>query len=196
MNGQQAVRLIDQFLEQYQQRKLNDLESIVMLHIWEGTTYQKIADQLSYDLDYIKQVASRLWKMLSKLLGESINKTNIKSALERYQESTPISDHQLSAKPLNNSDFHNKETSFKALETWVISDRCQSIAFFESEKNNESPHALSLNQEAQRKIESLIWQSLNQPIAPDMLVNKILSALNISNSEENPINCLIVNCYF
>jgi hypothetical protein len=166
------------------------------LHIWEGNTYQKIADQLSYELDYIKQVASRLWKALSKLLGESINKTNIKSALERCQELTPISGHQLFTEPLSAPDFNNKETTAKALETWVISDHCQSIAFFNSGKNNESPQALPLNQPAQSKIESLIWQSLNQPITPDLLVNEILSALSINNSEGNPINCLIVNCYF
>jgi hypothetical protein len=200
MDGQQAVKLIDRLLEQDQQRKLNDLESIVMLHIWEGMTYQKIADQLSYELDYIKQVACRMWKVLSKLLGESISKINIKSVLERHQESTPISEHLLSAEPLNKPNFHDKiplpETSVKALETWVISDRCQSIAFFDAEKNNESPHTLSLNQQAQSQIESLIWQSLNQPITPDMLVNEILSALSMNNSEANPINCLIVNCYF
>jgi hypothetical protein len=196
MDGQQAVRLIDRLLEQHQQRKLNDLESIVMLHIWEGTTYQKVADQLSYELDYIKQIAARLWKILSKLLGESISKINIKSVLERYQESIPIADQQLSAAPLNIPDINHPETNVKALETWVISDRCQSIAFFDSKKITESPPAMSLNQQAQSKIESLIWQSLNQPITPDLLVNEILSALSINNSEGNPINCLIVNCYF
>jgi hypothetical protein len=196
MDGQQAVRLIDQLLAQHQQRKLNDLESIVMLHIWEGNTYQKIADQLSYELDYIKQVASRLWKALSEMLGESINKTNIKSALERYQEFISISEHQIFTEPLYAPNVNNKETNVKALETWVISDRCQSIAFFNSEKNNEIPRSLSLNQQAPSKIESLIWQSLNQPITPDLLVNEILSVLSISNSEGNPINCLIVNCYF
>jgi hypothetical protein len=196
MDGQQAVRLIDRLLEQHQQRKLNDLESIVMLYIWEGTTYPKIADQLSYELDYIKQIAARLWKILSKLLGESISKINIKSVLERYQESTPIADQQLSAAPLNTPDINHPETNVKALETWVISDRCQSIAFFDPEQTNQSPPVLSPNHQAQSKIESLIWQSLNQPVTPDLLVNKILSALSMNNSDENPINCLIVNCYF
>lgn len=200
MEGQQAVRLIDRLLEQHQQRKLNDLESIVMLQIWEGTTYQKIADQLSYELDYIKQIACRIWKVLSQLLEESINKTNIKSVLERHQESTPISDYQLPSEPLNTTSFHDKtliqETNVKALETWVISDRCQSIAFFDSRETNESPRERPLHQQIPSKIESLIWQSLNQPITPDMLVNDILLALKISNTEENPINCLIVNCYF
>ena len=196
MDGQQAVRLIDRLLDQNQQRKLNDLESIVMLRIWEGNTYQKIADQLSYELDYIKQIACRLWKMLSKLLGEIINKTNIKSVLERCQESTPTSDQQIFSEPPAIVHASAKETNVKSLESWIISDRCQSIAFFDSGETKEIPRSLPLNQHTQSKIESLIWQSLNQPITPDGLVNEILSALKISNSDGNPINCLIVNCYF
>ncbi len=196
MNGQQAVRLIDRLLDQKQHRKLNDLESIVMLHIWEGKTYQKIADQLSYELDYIKQVACRLWRSFSELLGESISKTNIKSVLERYQELIPVLDHQVFSEPTNISHFYERETSIKSLETWVISDRCQSVAFFDSGKTNKTLHSLQLNQQVQGKIESLLWQSSHQPITPDMLVNEILSTLTVSSPEDYPINCLIVNCYF
>lgn len=196
MNGQQAVRLIDRLLDQKQHRKLNDLESIVMLHIWEGKTYQKIADQLSYELDYIKQVACRLWRSLSKLLGESISKTNIKSVLERYQESIPVPDYQVSSEPTDISHFYKQATSIKSLETWIINDRCQSIAFFDSGKTDRAPHSLQLNQQIQGKIESLLWQSSTQPITLDVLVNEIVSALTVNNPENNSINCLIVNCYF
>jgi hypothetical protein len=91
MNGQQAVRLIDRLLDRGQQRKLNDIQSTIVLQIWEGNTYRSIADRLSYDLDYIKQIAARLWKILSQLLSENICKSNIKSVLERCQESIPVS---------------------------------------------------------------------------------------------------------
>ncbi len=90
MDAQQAVGFIDRLLDREQQRKLNDLESTIVLQVWEGNTYQAIGDRLSYETDYIKQVAARLWKLLSKILGENICKGNIRSALERCQSSIAI----------------------------------------------------------------------------------------------------------
>jgi DNA-directed RNA polymerase specialized sigma24 family protein len=97
MIGNQAVQLIDRLLEQGQQRKLNDLESTIVLQTWDGSTYREIADRVGYEEDYIKHVAARLWKSLSKLVGEKVSKSNIKAVLRRYRESTrsPIGLNQL-----------------------------------------------------------------------------------------------------
>ncbi|MCY7336696.1 MAG: hypothetical protein LH613_10865, partial [Chamaesiphon sp.] len=83
MTGHQAIRSLDRLLDRAQHRKLNDLESTIVLQTWSGSTYRSIATRTTYDLDYIKQIAARLWKLLSKLLGESISKINIRSVLER-----------------------------------------------------------------------------------------------------------------
>ncbi|WP_310487941.1 hypothetical protein [Chamaesiphon sp. VAR_69_metabat_338] len=124
MNAQQAVRFIDRLLDRAQHRKLNDLESAIVLQIWEYNTYKSIAELLSYETDYIKQVAARLWKLLSKLLGENICKGNIRSALERYQASiTVIADYEPIAIELDD----RLKTALKVSETLMISDRRQSI---------------------------------------------------------------------
>ena len=90
MTGQQAIRSIDRLLDRSEHRKLNDLESTIVLQIWEGSTYRSISTSCSYDLDYIKQIAARLWKLFSKLLGENICKSNIRSVLERYSDEIPF----------------------------------------------------------------------------------------------------------
>jgi hypothetical protein len=201
MNGQQAVILIDRLLDRSQAQKLNDIQSTIVLQTWEGNTYRSIADRLSYDLDYIKQIAARLWKSLSGLLGETICKSNIRSVLERCQESIPIADRR---EPLlgkrycgnNFADCNDTAIELPTAETWMISDRMTTIAFLYSGKNTTMPQSLKLDLQAQGEIQSLIWQNLHDPVTPNILINEILSVLTVRNSLETAVNCLIVNCYF
>lgn len=195
MTGQQAVRLIDRLLSQAQQHKLNDLQSTIVVETWDGHTYRSIADRLSYDLDYIKQIAARLWKSCSRLLGENICKSNIKSVLERHQESMPIA--------LSCAD--EAEPEIPSIKTWVtsesseerLSDRISTIAFLCAAETNKVPQSLKLDLlQIQCEIESLIWQNSHQPITPNVLMNEILNALTVINLGGNSINCLIVNCYY
>jgi hypothetical protein len=188
LNGQQAVKLIDRLLAQAQQPKLNDLQSTIVLETWDGHTYRSIADRLSYDLDYIKQIAARLWKSLSRLLGENICKGNIRSVLERCQEAMPRSSGEnLSAKI---------EPDLQTIETWIVSDRCHAVAFLCSAENPKIPQSPKLDLQIQSEIESLIWSNLHQSVAPTVLINEILAVLTIRNLEKNAVNCLVVNCYF
>ena len=184
LDGQQAVRLIDRVLAQSQHQKLNDLQSTILLGIWVGSTYRSIADRTSYDLDYIKQIAAKLWKLLSPLLGDNICKSNIKSALERYQESIDIVERSPS------------EIDIKSLETWMISDRLTTVTFLRSALNHQPTQVLKLDLQAQDRIESLIWQNLDHPNTSNLLMNEVLAAIAIESLDQNPINCLIVNCYF
>ncbi|NJR31847.1 MAG: hypothetical protein HC778_01890 [Chamaesiphon sp. CSU_1_12] len=216
MTGQQAIRSIDRLLDRSQHRKLNDLESTIVLQIWEGDTYRSIASRYSYDLDYIKQIAARLWKVLSKLLGENICKSNIKSVLERYHESQPSATPVLSLvaekeTPLlfaggsaNVLDRDSAaETGLDNIQTWMISDRRTTIAFVSSTAPNETsrikfdtPAASICQQQIQSQIQSLIWQNLSESANSTVLIDEILSVLTVKNSAENAINCLIVNYYF
>jgi hypothetical protein len=193
MTGQQAVRLIDQFLSQAQQHTLNDLQSTIVLQTWDGSTYRSIADRLAYDLDYIKQISARLWKLLSKLLGENICKSNIKSVLERHQASMPIADWH---EPTEIVCDDGAERELQTIETWMISDRMTTIAFLCSTDTTKTPQFLKLDLlQIQGEIESLIWQNLHQSLTPNVLMTEIFSVLKIGNLSKNSIDCLIVNCY-
>ena len=47
-------------------------------------TYNQIAQEFQYSESYIKQtVAPQLWKLLSEVLGEKVNKNNVRTVLER-----------------------------------------------------------------------------------------------------------------
>ncbi len=65
---------------------LSDLQICVLRQSWQSQrkTYDQIAEELGYSSSYIKQgVAPKLWKLLSEVLEENVNKTNIHAVLER-----------------------------------------------------------------------------------------------------------------
>jgi predicted enzyme involved in methoxymalonyl-ACP biosynthesis len=185
LDGEQAVRSIDRLLSRAKQQHLNDLQSTIVLETWAGSTYRSIADRLSYDIDYIKQTAARLWKSCSRLLGENICKSNFKSALARYQESV---------QPSNWDDLNEEiKTDLQTIETWMISDR-MTIMSISRTGNYQKLESSKIDPQAQSEIESLICQNLYSPVNPIVFVNEVVATLTLNNPE-NPINCLIINCY-
>ena len=59
----------------------------------ERKTYEQLAAQCGYSKNYVSQdVAPKLWRLLSKILGEKTTKSNIRSLLERKMSDSPPSD--------------------------------------------------------------------------------------------------------
>lgn len=199
MTGHQAIRSIDRLLDRSQHRKLNDLESTIVLQTWSGSTYRSIATRTTYDLDYIKQIAARLWKLLSKLLGESISKINIRSVLERHQKSLVTEGYIDDGERILRS--YELPSSLSNTNNLTIGDRRIAFAFISSDRPIQSPEIDSpadrLSQRQIREnIQSLIFQKLSKPVASNFLVDEIFSVLTVKNPDVNSVNCLIVNCYF
>ncbi|MEC4818990.1 MAG: AAA-like domain-containing protein, partial [Scytonema sp. PMC 1069.18] len=82
MNIDEALVVLDIFLE----KRLNDLQEFVFRKSWEGQTYQEMAESASYDANYVKDVGSKLWKLLSQTLEEEVTKSNFRSVLRRRAE--------------------------------------------------------------------------------------------------------------
>jgi hypothetical protein len=188
LDGKQAIRLIDRLRSQSQQPKLNDLQSTIVVETWAGNTYRSIADRLSYDIDYIKQIAAKLWRSCSRLLGENICKSNLKSVLERHHESMhPSIGAELS---------EEVEADLQTIETWMISDRITTMSISCTGDDYQKAGSAKIYLQSQQELESLIYQNLYQPVNPHIFINQVLAALATKNSAKNSINCLIVNCYF
>jgi hypothetical protein len=188
LDGKQAVGLIDRLRSQSQQPKLNDLQSTIVVETWAGNTYRSIADRLSYDIDYIKQIAAKLWRSCSRLLGENICKSNLKSVLERHHESMyPSSWDDLS---------EEVEADLQTIKTWMISDRITTMSISSPGDDYQKVGSAKIDLQSQQELESLIYQNLYQPVNPNIFVNEVLAALTLRSPEKSSINCLIINCYF
>ncbi|MEZ2236129.1 NB-ARC domain-containing protein [Microcoleus sp.] len=63
-------------------KHFDSLQRCILKEVWEGERYPKIAKKCNRSEDHIKQVARKLWKMLSEILGEDIKQSNVRSILE------------------------------------------------------------------------------------------------------------------
>jgi AAA-like domain len=82
MSPEEALVILEAVL---QPKCLSDLQQTVFCQAWLGQSYEEIAEGLSYDSSYIRDVGSQLWLFLSKVLGEKVTKKNVHTALRRYQ---------------------------------------------------------------------------------------------------------------
>ncbi|MDZ8186752.1 MAG: AAA-like domain-containing protein [Nostoc sp. ChiSLP02] len=88
MNIEEALVFLDTFLE----HGLSDVQEIIFRKAWEGQTYPDIAESCGYDANYIKDVGSKLWKLLSQAFGEEVTKSNFRSVLRRRTQSHILSE--------------------------------------------------------------------------------------------------------
>lgn len=79
-----ALELADSLVYRATGRHLNDLQKAILQQVWQGRKYPDIAHHAGYTEGHIKDVASHLWRLLSKALGEKVTKATLKSALERH----------------------------------------------------------------------------------------------------------------
>ncbi len=73
---------------------LSDLQQAMLRESWswQRQSYDQIADTYGYSPTYLKHdIGPKLWKLLSEILGEKVNKTNFRAAIERrfLVEGTP-----------------------------------------------------------------------------------------------------------
>jgi AAA-like domain len=85
MNFEEGLKILDTAIFRKTNRHLKDVEIIVLQGSWQGMNYDEIANNQGYAAKYLRQdVGFKLWKLLSEALGEEVNKTNFRSAIERY----------------------------------------------------------------------------------------------------------------
>lgn len=85
MDIQDVLKLADRLVFNHTGKHLDDLQKTIIEGVWDGKKYADIAEKIPCSEGYIRDTASDLWKILSSLSGENINKSNFCSALERLQ---------------------------------------------------------------------------------------------------------------
>ncbi len=80
MYVEEALLILDTVL---QGKVLNNLQELVFRQAWVGQTYPEIAESSGYNANYIKDVGSKLWSLLSSVFEEKVTKSNFISVLRR-----------------------------------------------------------------------------------------------------------------
>jgi serine/threonine-protein kinase len=88
MDVEEALEFADKLIYVKTGKHLNDLEREVFSGSWQGHIYEKI---YPINPEYVeKDVGYKLWKKLSKALGEKVTKKNVRGALERSLKRQPL----------------------------------------------------------------------------------------------------------
>lgn len=85
MNLQEMLKVADKIVFAKTGRHLDDVEEAVLRGTLERETYKQIARDFDCSESNVRNTGSKLWKILAKELGEDVNKSNFKSAIERLQ---------------------------------------------------------------------------------------------------------------
>ncbi|RCJ19636.1 serine/threonine protein kinase [Nostoc minutum NIES-26] len=111
MNLEEGLKILDVVVFSKINRHLKDVEIIVLKGSWQGLNYDEIASNEGYAAKYLRQdVGFKLWKLLSEALGEEVNKTNFRAAIERS--------HSLSSGKSQFIDRNILPTEVQQLESW------------------------------------------------------------------------------
>ncbi|MFM6465515.1 MAG: NB-ARC domain-containing protein, partial [Planktothrix sp.] len=64
-------------------KHLDNLQEAVIKGVWQNETYREIAEECNHSEGRVRDVGYKLWEILSKQLGEDINKSNFRSSFKR-----------------------------------------------------------------------------------------------------------------
>ncbi|PSB63527.1 hypothetical protein C7B61_13235, partial [filamentous cyanobacterium CCP1] len=80
MSSEEALEIVEQILPP---GTLTPIKRLVFQRSWNGQGYTEIAKELGYDNSYIRDTGAQLWRSLSEVLKEPINKKNFRALLQQ-----------------------------------------------------------------------------------------------------------------
>jgi WD40 repeat protein/ankyrin repeat protein len=168
-------------------KPLSTLQVIIFRATWQNQAYKEIADEQNLTIGHIRDTASQLWKLLSTVLGERIDRTNFRAALERKwiksAEESRATEHSTPREFAETADwgeapdvstFYGRTQDLASLTQWVTHDRCRSIAILGIGGVGKTALSVKLAEQIQSNFEYLIWRSLrNAPPLAEILSDLI-----------------------
>ncbi|WP_354635555.1 NB-ARC domain-containing protein [Planktothricoides raciborskii] len=87
MNLKEMLKIADEIVFKKTGEHLNDLQEGVLRGTLQRETYKEIAQNFYCSESNVRKVAMELWEILSAELSEKVSKSNLRSAMERWQVS-------------------------------------------------------------------------------------------------------------
>lgn len=85
MDIKEVLRFADDLVLAKTGKHLDRLQESVLHASWQGKRYSQLAKEFHCTERHVGNIASKLWKIMSEILEENVNKSTFKSAIERYQ---------------------------------------------------------------------------------------------------------------
>lgn len=202
VSGKEVLTIIDKLLpEGHPCGQLSDKQVIVLCHTWEDLSYQQIADNFGYQVDYIRQIACHLWRILSKATGEKVSKKNLRSVLRRYQLRQVVVVHDIRVRPSSGiqdwgeasdvSVFYGRHSELTKLEQWIAWDRCRLVSIHGLGGIGKTSFVIKLAHKLESQFDYIVWRSLKSAPVPEVLFTDILIVLKDDNQSVDRSSSLV-----
>jgi formylglycine-generating enzyme required for sulfatase activity len=77
------IEVADNLVFSQTEKHLTEVEQLIIQETISNKTYEQIAASSNYSTQELRDVAGKLWKILSTALGAKVNKTNFKNVIQR-----------------------------------------------------------------------------------------------------------------
>ena len=197
---------------------LNAVKRMVFSQAWEGKGYSEIAEQASYDPDYIKGVAANLWQSLSGVLEEKVTKKNFRALLRQkfsiqksFIDKTELNLQQHLAsvssaetkkilyKPkaidwgeaIDVSVFYGRSQELNQLQQYIIADGCRLIALLGMGGMGKTAVAAKVATQLQSEFDYIIWRSLRHSPPLKIILKELISFFSYQECTQGELSKLL-----
>ncbi len=141
-------------------QSLNKIQRLVLEETLKGSSYKAMADQYNYAEGYLKDTGSQLWEMLSKAIGQPINKQNLRGYLYKLELEAAPQKRIDWGEAIDVSYFYGREQERETLKKWIISDRCRLVGIFAFGGMGKTSLSVKITQELESEFDAIFWRSL------------------------------------
>jgi WD40 repeat protein len=178
--------------------RLNQVQQFVFQQSWKAQKYSEMVVDKNYDLGYIKDVGSGLWRSLSQALGEKVTKNNLHGVLDRFVQRQEEAQQTLKMQTFEScrnwgeaidvSIFYGRNQELVKLKTWIGQDHCRIVSIISMGGMGKTSLAIKLGEEIQEKFDFVIWRSLRDAMPIDEYLTILIKFLSQQQETELPDN--------
>ncbi|PZO41741.1 MAG: hypothetical protein DCF19_09310 [Pseudanabaena frigida] len=184
-----ATNIANVALKASRGRGMSDLETTIFEGALEGLKYDEIADKSGYSPEYLsKDVGTKLWKLLSNALGETVSKTNFQAALTRYHQANPKLFASVQIEKVSNRQtwfglpdreiFYGRAEEIATLDQWIVTEKCRLVVIVGMGGMGKSSITLQITHQIGQGFDYVIWRSLLDAPPFSEILTELVSILS------------------
>ncbi len=176
MDFEEILALVNKAVWEKTGRNLRAPETVILKGTWQGLTYEQMSKPASeYSENYLmRDVGRDLWKLLSNVLGEDVNKSNFRYVMQQRQHTSiwsSQSDNYSQLQHLTKVDwgdapdtsvFYGREKELETLQQWIVKDNCNLVFITGLAKMGKTFLVAKLVEDIQNNFDYVIWRSLGK----------------------------------